>query len=303
MISESTLLRINSCKYCKTIENYRKFPSNSHGNTKSKYIIVSEAPGIASLNNNRYWTGKSGKILRNIMKKFNKELEDVFYLTDIVKCWPCKKDNNRKPLIEEVNNCSEYLETEINELEPKLIIAFGKTVAEYLLKENILINEKHNKIFEKDGMKILVLHHPSFIDVHMKRSDYIKDVTSRFSEIIDDGYKEETKEKSMESTLTKKNNSQEIFQIPAIGNKITETDIRKGYIRITKDNKKFFPEQDKLLFVKLNNQIFEVQFVYKNQRSHILKLSKNIINLLSLGPGDKIKIKRDSNYSYEIFES
>lgn len=124
MISSNLLKEIQECQECLYILNYNKFPLVAHGKTDASYMLISEAPGEKSLNSGRYWTGKGGQIIRAVMRELGKELEDVFYLTDIVKCWTNENGRNRKPTQAEVSSCSVFLEREISELKPDLIIAF-----------------------------------------------------------------------------------------------------------------------------------------------------------------------------------
>src|SRR5437867_1195138 len=118
MISETLLQQIGACHKCRSIQGYHKFSETSHGNLHSRYMLVSEAPGGASIGNSRYWTGAGGKLLRGVMQEFDKELEDVFYMTDIVKCWPNEEGDNRSPTAEEIANCSHLLTEEIRQLKP-----------------------------------------------------------------------------------------------------------------------------------------------------------------------------------------
>ncbi len=107
-------MKFKHCQKCITIIGYKKFPSASHGKTDSEFMLVSEAPGKKSIDKEneseiKYWMGAGGKLLRSALMEAdkeleevetndskdstaNKELEDIFYLTDIVKCWPNKKE-------------------------------------------------------------------------------------------------------------------------------------------------------------------------------------------------------------------
>ena len=77
---------IQACKQCITIICHKKFPAKTHGNRDSNYMLLSEAPGKESLIKGKYWTGIGGSIFRDCCKKAGVELEELFYLTDIVKC-------------------------------------------------------------------------------------------------------------------------------------------------------------------------------------------------------------------------
>ena len=98
----------------------KKFSPTSHGQLAGKYLLVSEAPGKESLLRQQYWTGVGGQILRSCTKIAGTTLENLFYLTDIVKCWPNENGSNRTALDSEIQNCSHFLIKEIEELKQQL---------------------------------------------------------------------------------------------------------------------------------------------------------------------------------------
>ena len=105
---ENILQEVQDCQKCKSIIGYNKFPCTSHGKIDSKYMLVSEAPGKDSVTDGKYWIGTGGKILRSCVPKDDKGLEEIFYLTDIVKCWPNENDENRTPTEDEIFSCSSF---------------------------------------------------------------------------------------------------------------------------------------------------------------------------------------------------
>ncbi len=183
-ISKSLLKEIQECKKCETIIGHKKFPIGSHGQLNSRFLLVSEAPGKASLYKNKYWTGAGGNLLRAILKEVGIELEEYFYLTDIVKCWPNDNNKNRKPKQAEVSNCKHFLWKEIDQLNPKIIIALGKTVADKLLDEKILMRDAHGKTFKVQGRDVLVLYHPSNINYSMSVVDYKNQLREIFTNLL-----------------------------------------------------------------------------------------------------------------------
>ena len=310
-ISEKLLYDVETCKKCNTIIGHKKFPKDSHGNLKARYIIVSEAPGNDSVNNYRkYWMGAGGKLLRSCMEE---ELEAIFYLTDMVKCWPNKNGKNRKPYDTEVINCSRFLDRELNELQPDLIIALGKTVGEYLLKRPLNLREDHGKIYELGSYKILILYHPSNIDFHYSRDQYKQELRNLFNQVksgkvqlnkIISASKDEDKSKSEITTGSDQKmedlKSIATFLIPAPGNSITEEDIKKGQIRITVDFKNRFPSESKSIYVIVNNASYPINFRHRGRRSHILHFGHHLVNLLGINAGDSLKFEMINQTTFRV---
>lgn len=164
-ISEELLRKIEKCQNCKSLIPYKKFSSHAHGNLSSKYLLISEAPANISINRKMpmFWKGPSGDLLRRCSKRCNTTLEDLFYLTDIVKCWPhIRETKNRKPSYVETVNCKELLNNEIDELNPSVILCFGKLSIDTILGNVGSIFDIHGKVFKMNSFEVIPLFHPAY---------------------------------------------------------------------------------------------------------------------------------------------
>lgn len=195
---QELLEEVKSCKKCSTICPWVKFPINSHGNINSKNMIVSEAPGKKSIDEGAFWKGQAGKRIRKSLSIFNIKLEDLFYLTDIVKCWPKMNNSikNRTPNDTELNNCKFFLNQEISIIKPNIIIVFGKTPLSYFLDNFKLItkfdfnnmndvqNDNGYHILEFEKFKLIPLLHPSRANRFMDYGIYRKHLQEIFKIVI-----------------------------------------------------------------------------------------------------------------------
>ena len=297
-------MQIENCQKCKTIIGYQKFPMESHGNLESIALIVSEAPGKDSIGKNKYWIGTGGKILRECMP-CGTELEDLFYLTDIVKCWPNQNSENRKPKDQEINNCSHFLLKEINTIQPQLVLSFGGTSSSFLLNRDVIITKEHGKITQYNSKtKIITLLHPSGIDRFMDRRLYKLQLALLFTKIknndlntiieIFENKGEINKTTSDDIKPNKALGFTQIpkgsFIIPSIGNSITQNDVNNCQVRITVDFKEYFPSKSTSVLIEYKKDIFEVKFNFRFNKSHILKLGENLSKLINLKAGMRIKM-------------
>ena len=308
---------VDKCKLCESIEGYKKFRIDSHGLLDSKYLLVSEAPGHDSVFLGKYWTGAGGRILRSGLTDLNIDLEDLLYLTDIVKCWPNENSQNRIPNRNEVLNCSKFLLRELKILQPTLILSFGKTVSEFLLDRDVYLKTEHGKVYKyNEHTQLLVLYHPSGIDRFMNRQIYIKQLRSLFTKILNDditnldsifiynskiGFsreKEPSKNKMDNESYSNRGIS---FVLPAPGNTITESDIANNQVRITVDFKSHFPSSNCELFFTFDENEFVVKFTHRGKRSHLLNLGADLIERLGLVRGGKVRITylNPKNYTIE----
>jgi uracil-DNA glycosylase len=311
-IMDKLLEIIKGCKKCTTIIGHRKFPLNSHGNLISKAILVSKAPGKDSLVSGQYWVGTGGKLLRGCLPQ-SCELEDLFYLTDIVKCWPNDSNENRTPFENEILNCSTFLVSEIETLKPKLVIPFGEKSSSFLLKRKISITKEHGNLYSKNNVDILVLLHPSGIDRFMKREIYLAQLKALFLKIKDKDYDNLKAIFELKTNPVKKqdksiglkpkqltNSTNVTFSIPSSGNSITDLDVEKYQIRITSDFKDYFPSQNEQINIEYNNIKYPVSFTFKGSRSHIIKLGKILANKIKLKSGMTIKMSKTGIREYKI---
>ena len=94
------------------------------------------------------------------------------------------------------------------------------------------------------------------------------------------------------------------FFIPDGTNSITATDIRNGRVRITKENKQYFPDHDCDVNIKISDRDFSVKFRLGNNtdidRSLILKIGLEAIMHLGLDSGDTLFVKKVGKLSYII---
>lgn len=129
--------RIACCTTCPSMKPWRRFGPDAYGNHASRYVLVGEAPGYGSWKKGRRFTGPAGLLIRRALQRVEhpryRDLEDLFYLTDVVKCHPAapgSRLSNRAPRRSEVEACSSYLLQELEVLQPSILVTFGKMAAE-----------------------------------------------------------------------------------------------------------------------------------------------------------------------------
>ena len=168
-------------------ENYWGKPVPGFGDLKAKLTIIGLAPAAhGGTRTGRAFTGdKSGDFLFKSLhlakisnQPFSNHLNDNLklnstYITNILKCVP----PGDKPLINELNNCSNYFEKEISNLKNlKVIVALGKVAFDNCIKfykRNYLIEKKlifrHGKKYNlPDGKRLIACYHPSPRNVNTK---------------------------------------------------------------------------------------------------------------------------------------
>ena len=160
---------VGRCTVCPTIRPYRKFPRTASGRRDARFMLIGEAPGLASIENARQWTGAGGMVLRREVRRLGLDLEELFYLTNAVKCWPPApgpRPGNRSPLAGEVRRCAPFLAREIAALDPEVIVAVGGVAARAVCPVPIRLPDDHGRRLTAGGREIVVVLHPANASRH-----------------------------------------------------------------------------------------------------------------------------------------
>jgi len=134
--------------------------------------MVGEAPGRVSLENGRAFSNPRNLTIRKAFARAVApracELEELFYLTDVVKCWPASASGaNRSPLRAEVATCLErHLGLEFELIRPRLVVTFGVRASGAVLGDRISLASAHGKSrVTAAGLRVIPFMHPSTANV------------------------------------------------------------------------------------------------------------------------------------------
>jgi DNA polymerase len=146
------VISCTKCDLCKSRTN--AVPGK--GNPNAEIIFVGEAPGRTEDLKGEPFVGAAGKKLTEMLEKNGIARESV-YITNVVKCRP---PNNRVPTESERLACNEYLEKEIQLINPKIICIMGNTACNSILGQGE-ITKNRGKIIKKDGKTFFLTFHPA----------------------------------------------------------------------------------------------------------------------------------------------
>lgn len=109
------------CKKCRLWKG-TKLPVPGEGPANAKLMLVGQNPGAEEDKTGKPFIGRSGKFLNKVLAKNDIQREEVF-ITNMVKHLSPK---NRKPLPDEIEACSPFLEAQIKTVKPKIVVLMGK---------------------------------------------------------------------------------------------------------------------------------------------------------------------------------
>src|SRR6185369_16020446 len=131
-------LHVEQLRACRLCPNMHK-PVVSGGPVWSKVLLVGQAPGDKEPVLGRPFAWTAGKTLFKWFHESTNLTEEQFrnsiYMAAVCRCFPGKKETggDRVPSREEIINCTNWLEREIEILQPKLVIPVGKLAIEQFL--------------------------------------------------------------------------------------------------------------------------------------------------------------------------
>jgi len=158
-LGEANLAQIASevsvCERC-MLHHSRKLAAPGEGPVDSDIMFIGEGPGFHENQQGRPFVGAAGKYLEELLAAIGLKREDVF-ITNVVKCRP---PNNRDPLPDELAACSDFLERQIQVINPKVIVTLGRySMARFL--PNAKISDVHGQSFRIKGRVVVPMFHPA----------------------------------------------------------------------------------------------------------------------------------------------
>jgi uracil-DNA glycosylase family 4 len=149
----ATLVR--SCGRCELCRG-RTNAVPGHGNLNAEIMLIGEAPGQHEDRQGLPFIGASGQFLNHLLGTIELSREDVF-ITNIVKCRP---PGNRDPLPDEIAACGSYLDTQIDAIDPLMIVTLGRfSMSKWFPTERI--SRIHGQPRRFGNRVVVPMYHPA----------------------------------------------------------------------------------------------------------------------------------------------
>jgi uracil-DNA glycosylase family 4 len=130
------------------------------GDEKADWLFVGEGPGAEEDARGEPFVGQAGRLLDNMLAAIGLKRGHDVYIANILKCRP---PGNRVPESLEAARCEPYLLRQMQLIEPKLIVALGKTAASNLLHTEASISSLRGRLHQFRGTPLLVTYHPAYL--------------------------------------------------------------------------------------------------------------------------------------------
>ena len=130
------------------------------GDEKAEWLFVGEGPGADEDERGEPFVGQAGKLLDNMLAAIKLKRGRNVYIANVVKCRP---PNNRTPEADEVAQCLPYLQRQVALIQPKIIVALGKTAACALLGHDATLGSLRGKVHQYQGIPLIITYHPAYL--------------------------------------------------------------------------------------------------------------------------------------------
>ena len=130
------------------------------GDEKAGWLFVGEGPGADEDAQGEPFVGQAGKLLDNMLMAIKLKRGKDVYIGNIVKCRP---PGNRTPEADEIATCFPYLQRQIELIQPKIIVALGKTAATALLGKDATLASLRGRLHDYHGIPLIITYHPAYL--------------------------------------------------------------------------------------------------------------------------------------------
>lgn len=146
---------IRSCTMCALAET-RNHAVPGEGPLPAEVMCIGEAPGMNEDKQGRPFVGAAGKFLEELLAAGGLRRDEV-YICNVLKCRP---PANRDPMPGEIEACAEYLDLQIDIVDPLVIVTLGRFSMSRWFPQQA-ISRIHGSVREFDGRLVVPMYHPA----------------------------------------------------------------------------------------------------------------------------------------------
>jgi uracil-DNA glycosylase family 4 len=151
--------QVKGCQRCQELAGARTQTVFGVGNPSARLCFMGEAPGADEDAQGEPFVGRAGQLLNKIIEACTLRRSDVYILNTI----KCRPPGNRNPLPSEVTNCREYLDRQLDVIQPEFICCLGSVAAQALLATDSSIGKLRKRFFDYRGCRVLCTYHPAYL--------------------------------------------------------------------------------------------------------------------------------------------
>ena len=128
------------------------------GSAKADLMFIGEAPGRDEDLQGEPFVGRSGQLLDRLMLEELGSDRSGFYITNTTKCRP---PENRDPLPDEISACRPWLDSQVEIIDPKVIVTLGNFATRLILDTREGITKMRGREYIWNDRLVVPTFHPS----------------------------------------------------------------------------------------------------------------------------------------------
>jgi len=158
---KAVLAQARACTRCPELAATRKTVVFGSGNADAELAFVGEAPGASEDEQGIPFVGRAGQLLNQLLEEIGLDRKDV-WICNVLKCRP---PGNRDPLPIEIDNCQEYLQRQVELIEPTVICTLGNFSTKLLRGDPTGITRLHGQpqvlTLGRRAVRLYPIFHPA----------------------------------------------------------------------------------------------------------------------------------------------
>ena len=156
---------LRTCRRCPDM----KGPPVTGNPVVSQILLIGQAPGSKEIVEARPFAWTAGKTLFGWFERIGMN-EQTFrqrvYMAAVCRCYPGKNPTggDRVPRQDEIDNCADWLQREVQMLRPRLVLPAGKLAISQLmpvLRLDAVVGKRHTAVLHGWPVDVVPLPHPS----------------------------------------------------------------------------------------------------------------------------------------------
>lgn len=167
---EKIAREIRDCVVCKVGKIGEAVPGE--GNPDAEIVFIGEAPGKQEAVTGRPFIGRSGKLLRKLIRSIGLDDKTGVYITSPVKYLP----ERGTPSSADIAHGRVHLMEQLSVIQPTFVVLMGRVAAEGILERKVAVVKEHGKVMEDlhhkgvlpagrqgNGIKYFLTYHPAAV--------------------------------------------------------------------------------------------------------------------------------------------
>ncbi|MEL7646444.1 MAG: uracil-DNA glycosylase [Anaerolineaceae bacterium] len=147
--------QVQQCRACPLYAG-RTRAVPGEGPAGSEVMFIGEGPGYHEDQQGQPFVGQAGRFLDELLACAGLKRAEVF-ITNVVKCRP---PSNRDPEPDELKSCDQYLDAQIEAINPRVIVTLGRfSMAKFVAGGRI--SQIHGRPHKVDGRVVVTMYHPA----------------------------------------------------------------------------------------------------------------------------------------------